>query len=535
METDCIHFKETGYFSQIISDYLEESPKLTNFYTYAPRLEAFEEALNARNFSTEKRSILKDALLKQYESGKINLRPEDSVSKNLNALNADNTFTVTTGHQLCLLTGPLYFIYKIVSAVKLAKQLSEKYPQKQFVPVYWMASEDHDFEEISFFRFKGQKLQWQTKQSGAVGRMKTKELKAVLDQFDELLMPYTSNGSKLKALFENAYLKHENLADATRFIVHELFSIYGVLVVDGDDVDLKKLFIPIAKEDLLHEVSSTEVEKQSEKLSEHYKLQVNPREINLFYLTADDRKRIVKKKDKYYIHDTELHFTEDELMDELHEHPERFSPNVLLRPIYQEVTLPNLAYIGGGGELAYWFQLKTTFEHFRVPMPTLFLRNSVLWMDEKESKYFHQLKISTKQLFLDEGILLKEWVKTNAKEDLELHGEIKEFKELYLRLAEKSKRIDSTLEPHTKALAEKHKQMLEQLSEKMIRAERRKQTEAAARIQHLKSNLFPNRGLQERTENFSTFYLAYGETFIQTLMEELDLPTRDFTLIYTSD
>ena len=242
-----------------------------------------------------------------------------------------------------------------------------------------------------------------------------------------------------------------------------------------------------------------------------------------------------KQKDKYFIHDTELQFSEEELMDELHQHPERFSPNVLLRPVYQEVILPNLAYIGGGGELAYWFQLKTTFEHFRVPMPTLFLRNSILWMDEKESKYFHQLKISPKQLFLDEGALLKEWVKANAKEDLELHGEIKEFKELYLRLAEKSKRIDSTLEPHTKALAEKQKQTLEQLSEKIIRAERRKQKEAAARINFLKTNLFPNRGLQERTENFSSFYLAYGEGFIQTLMEELDLPTRHFTLIYTRD
>jgi bacillithiol biosynthesis cysteine-adding enzyme BshC len=531
METDCIHFKETGYFSQIITDYLEENPKITEFYAHSPKLDAFKEAIQKRNFSSEKRSILKTALQQQYQKGKIKLSNESQLAENINALSAENTFTVTTGHQLCLFTGPLYFIYKIVSAVKLAKQLSEKYPQKQFVPVYWMASEDHDFEEISFFHFKGQKLQWKTEQSGAVGRMKTEELKAVLDQFDELLTPYTSNGSQLKSLFEKAYLKHENLADATRFIVHELFSAYGVVVVDGDDTDLKKLFVPIAKEDLLHEVSSTEVEKQSEKLSEHYKLQVNPREINLFYLTDDSRKRIVKQKDKYFIHDTELHFSEEELMDELHEHPERFSPNVLLRPVYQEVILPNLAYIGGGGELAYWFQLKTTFEHFRVPMPTLFLRNSVLWMDEKERKYFEQLEISTKQLFLDEGLLVKEWVKANAKEDLELQSEIKEFQELYADLAAKAKRMDPSLEPHTKALAEKQKQSLEQLSEKMIRAERRKQKEATARIQHLKSNLFPNRGLQERTENFSSFYLAYGEKFIQTLMEELNLPTTEFTLI----
>ena len=155
METDCIHFKETGYFSQIITDYLEEKPKITDFYAHSPNLDAFKEAIQKRNFSSEKRSILKTALQQQYQKGKIKLYAEGKVAENINALNSENTFTVTTGHQLCLFTGPLYFIYKIVSAVKLSKQLSEKYPQKQFVPIYWMASEDHDFEEISFFRFKG--------------------------------------------------------------------------------------------------------------------------------------------------------------------------------------------------------------------------------------------------------------------------------------------------------------------------------------------------------------------------------------------
>lgn len=530
MEVDCIPFKDTAYFSPIVLDYLAGSESLKDFYQHPPHFDSFEKLIEERTFKAENRLILSKAIKDQYQ-GSIKLKVDDATAVNIKSLEEEQTYTITTGHQLNLFTGPLYFIYKIVSAINLAKRLSKKYPSKKFVPVYWMASEDHDFEEISFFRFQGKKLQWKTNQTGAVGRMNPRELDSVLAEFETLLTPYTNNGTQLKKWFKKAYLEHETLADATRYLAHTLFAEEGLVVVDGDDTALKRIMIPIFEAELKQEVSSEKVEQQNKALAKHYKVQANPRAINLFYLTDDSRKRIARNGENYKLIDSDQEFTEVELMQELQDHPERFSPNVLLRPLYQEVILPNLAYIGGGGELAYWFELSSTFKHFKVPFPMLLLRNSVMWMQEKEAKYAKELGLNLKQLFQKEGVLLKEWVKNNAKEELTLQAEQEAFEELYQKLAIKSKRIDGSLGPHVAALAKAEEKKLKQLSEKLIRAERKKQNVAAERIAFLKQSLFPNDSLQERYQNFSDFYLAYGDHFIELLLDHLSLPTQDFTVI----
>ncbi len=530
METHCIPFKDTGYFSKIIVDYLEGDEKLKPFYSHAPHFDAFSKVIEEKSISPKNRSVLVEVLKSQYQKGKIKLQKFERVAENITSLAETNTYTITTGHQLCLFTGPLYFIYKIASVINLAKKLKKQYPNKNFVPVYWMATEDHDFAEINHFQFQGERFEWNTKQSGAVGRMALEGLDAIFEAFSERLPNYSTNSEQLKALFQKAYLKQDNLADATRFLVNELFADYGVVIVDGDDASLKQLFVPLVKEELLTEFSSKAVEEQSTQLAKDYKIQVNSREINLFYLKGDQRNRIVKEGKQYFINDTEQVFEESEMLEELELHPERFSPNVLLRPLYQECILPNLAYIGGGGELAYWFQLRSTFETAKLPMPMLLLRNSALWMDEKQSKYYDTLKIDWADLFLEYGVLLKKWVKQNADEELTLQEEVESFKQLYQVLATKSERVDASLEPHVQALLAKQQKSMKQLSEKLIRAERRKQTEVEDKIEHLKSKLFPNGGLQERSSNFSEVYLREGQIMITQLLESFDMPTSDFTV-----
>ena len=532
MEADCIHFKETGYFSKIILDYLSEDKSLAPFYQSSPKISAFKGAIENKKFSLQQRKVLTETLKQQYENGKISLKKTAKVAENIAALNQENTFSVTTGHQLCLFTGPLYFIYKIVSTIKLANELKKAYPEQNFVPIYWMATEDHDFEEINHFYFKGKRIKWITDQKGAVGRMKTDGLAIVFEEFKTLLVDYSTHTEGLKSLFEKSYLLHDNLADATRFLVNELFSAYGVVIIDGDSIALKEQMHGVFEEELKQEVSSHLVEQQSEELSKHYKVQVNPREINLFYLQEGSRKRIVKKDDTYFINETEQQFSEEEILQKLKDNPECFSPNVLLRPLYQEMILPNLAYIGGGGELAYWFQLKSTFDHFKTPLPVLLLRNSAMWMDEKQTKYFKQLDISLKQLFLDEGVLLKEWVKENAKENLELTKEKKEAADFYIKLEKKIQKIDGSLHPHLEALKTKHQKELKSLSEKIIRTERKKQSITTAHINYLKTALFPNRGLQERHDNFSEIYLSEGKTMIELLLKEFELPAEEFLAIH---
>lgn len=534
METDCIQFKDTGYFSNIILDYLSGSDKLADFYHYKPELNSFEEAIQKKQFPMENRGVLVEALTKQYQKDGIKLNKFTAVAEQLAALKEEKCYTVTTGHQLCLFTGPLYFIYKIVSVIKLSRKLKELHPNKSFVPVYWMATEDHDFAEINHFKFQGTKIEWDSGQEGAVGQMSLGGLDEIAQQFSSLLTDYSSHAEALKGLFEKAYLKHDNLAAATRYLVNELFAEYGVVIVDGDDRALKQIFAPIVKEELQTAFSSKNVDTQSQQLAKDYKIQVNPREINLFYLTTGSRERIVKEGSGYFVNETGTSFTEEEILEELENYPERFSPNVLLRPLYQETILPNLAYVGGGGELAYWFQLKSTFEAANTPLPVLLLRNSAMWMDQKQHKHFKSLSISLQELFLEQSILLKEWVKSNAKEDLSLAKEQEEIKQLFDRLTAKAQNIDESLAPHVQALLAKQKHEVEQLAEKMIRAERRKATEVEAKIGMLKTQLFPNRGLQERTANFSDIYLREGAGMIDRLLNAFELPAQDFTVFYDS-
>ncbi|MBL4939635.1 MAG: bacillithiol biosynthesis cysteine-adding enzyme BshC, partial [Lutibacter sp.] len=345
-----IPFQNTGYFSKLICDYLENKPKLSKFHGNYPDLDGFKKQIELKKTTVnlESRNLLVKVLKQQYQ----HISTSDTTIQNIELLLSNNSFTITTGHQLNIFTGPLYFLYKICTTINLTKTLKNEFPNYNFVPVYWMATEDHDFDEINYFNFKGKKISWNRESSGAVGRLKITNFDVVLAEFSKLI-GNSKNAKYLKELFKKAYLEHANLADATRYLVNKLFEKYGLVIVDGDNKQFKKQFTPFIKDELLNNTSFNEVSKTSEKLKENYAVQVNPRKINLFYLKDDLRERIIFDNDQYLINNTNLIFSKGELLDELSEHPELFSPNVIMRPLFQETVLPNLCYIGGGGELAY--------------------------------------------------------------------------------------------------------------------------------------------------------------------------------------
>ncbi|MDX5436693.1 MAG: bacillithiol biosynthesis cysteine-adding enzyme BshC, partial [Pontibacter sp.] len=348
MKITKLDYAATGAFSKTITDYLCCSEQLQPFYNRFPTLEAFGAQLKEKSFSEAQRQTLHQALQEQYTSiAEVNPK----VQQHIELLLQTNTYTVTTGHQLNIFTGPLYFVYKIVTAIKTCRQLKEQYPDYNCVPVYWMATEDHDFAEINHFSLFGKKYTWETDQTGAVGRFSTESMAQLLAELPEAY-----------PVFEEAYRNSKNLADATRAITHALFGEYGLVSIDGDDKLLKRAMIPVVEQELTDQLSNRLVEETSAQLEElGYKPQVYSREINLFYLTDTLRERIVQEGGKYKVLNTDLSYTLEELQQEAQEHPERFSPNVILRPLYEELILPNLAYIGGGAEVAYWFQLKELF------------------------------------------------------------------------------------------------------------------------------------------------------------------------------
>ncbi|WP_233884358.1 bacillithiol biosynthesis cysteine-adding enzyme BshC [Tenacibaculum piscium] len=528
MKVTHIPFKKTGFFSKTMLDYLEESPKIKPFYNNFPSLEGFENQLKIKkaHFSTDKRKTLVDVLTTQYR--KVTATPK--TQQNIADLSLENTFTVTTGHQLNLFTGPLYFLYKIISTINLCEKLTEKYPQENFVPIYWMATEDHDFEEINYFNFKGKKVQWNSNQSGGVGRFSTEGLAEVLAIFSEHLGT-SKNAVFLKELFKKAYVKHVNLADATRYIANELFGEYGLVIIDADEKALKKAFIPFVEDELKNQTSYKKVTQTIEEFGENYKIQVNPREINLFYLTEEIRERIIIENDIFKVNDTNISWTFEDLQKEIHEFPERFSPNVIMRPLYQEVILPNLCYVGGGGELAYWLELKQYFEAVKVPFPILLLRNSAQILSEKQARKLTKLTISSEEILLKQDELLQKKVVEITEEKVDFTTQKEFLKQQFIQLKEVAKKTDISFLGAVNAQEKKQLKGLENLEKRWLRAEKRHHKDLVARIVVLQNEILPNGSLEERHRNFSEYYLEYGNSLIKNLKNGLKPLQLEFTVL----
>ena len=523
-----IKFQDTGYFSKTICDYLDQKDSLKKFYNHFPNIEGFKKQIEEKSGSITKdvRKVLFDCLKRQTE----HLKLSELTNKNLLLLKDDNTFTVTTGHQLNLFTGPLYFLYKIISAINLAKELKENFPDKNFVPVYWMATEDHDFEEICYFNYKGNKIRWDKDVQGAVGRTSTKDLDQVYNKIEE---NFGNNkySVRLKQLFQDAYIKHSTLTEATRYLANELFAEYGLLIVDGDDPGLKRLFIPYVKEELTSRTCFEQVSETNKALGASYAIQVNPREINLFFLEKDLRERILFEDGLYRINNTDLVFSQEEMMDLVNTSPEKFSPNVLMRPLFQEVILPNICYIGGGGELAYWLQLNNFFDKVSIPFPILLLRNSVLIIDQKQRKKMTRLNLSEQDIFLKQNDLVKKKVKEISDVTIDFSKERNELKGMFTQLKLLSDKTDKSFSGAVLAQEKKQLNGLDKLEKRLLKAQKRKFEEIVSRIISLQDQLFPKQSLQERQANFSDFYEIYGDELIPLLVQELQPLGLEFDLI----
>jgi len=490
----------TGAFPPLFLDYISQKDQLSPFYGLFPVLENFEKQLQQKSaFSPQHRQVLVQSLERQYAH--LSHKPDFS------SLLQENTFTVTTGHQLNIFTGPLYVIYKIVTTINLARQLKEAYPAYNFVPVYWMATEDHDFDEISYFNLFGKKYTWQTQQKGAVGRMNPRELGEALKILPERL-----------PIFEKAYLRHDNLADAVRCYMHDLFGKDGLVCLDGDDAALKRLFLPVIEDELKNSKAFDLVKNTTEAIeSLGYHTQISPREINFFYLADGLRERIVKEGDAYKALNTDISFSEAEILALAKEHPEQFSPNVVLRPLYQEIILPNLAYIGGPSEVPYWMQLKGVFDYYQVPFPFLLPRNFALYVNAASQKRAEKLGVTVESLFWDDVRLRKSFVEKTSTVSLELTQEKQAIEQVFNEILRKAVAIDKTLEGAVNAEKVKMLNALDNVEKRLQKAEERNYETEVNQLLGLKAKLFPSGGLQERSENFLNFYLN-DSTFIEKLL-----------------
>jgi bacillithiol synthase len=505
MKHTSISFEQSHAFSPFFLDYINGKETLKPFYNAFPTVPNFKElmASKGKSFSTESRTRLADVLTQQYQG----LTITKSVSQNIDALRQPKTFTVVTGHQLNIFTGPLYFIYKIATVINACQTLQAVYPDYQFVPVYWMASEDHDFEEISYCKVYGKKYSWKTDQHGAVGRFNTDSLKSLLQEIPGEL-----------GIFKEAYTKQKTLAAAVRQYVHALFGQEGLVVVDGDSRPLKQAFAQVMHDDLFNHTAKALVEKTNKALEQQgYSTQVFARDINFFFLDVGKRERLEKTEAAFRLADGSQTFSQTEIESIIQQSPEQLSPNVILRPLYQEMILPNLAYVGGPAENVYWLQLKSVFDHYKTPFPILLPRNFAMVMDAPTTRKFSKTGMELAELFLSKAELLNAFVRKHANHKLQLTRERATFEMFFNLIRQDAEKIDKSLGPLVAAEGKQTLNSLAKIERKLLKAEKRFQADKLRQMEEVKDALFPNGSLQERTDNFLNFYQQDPDFIKKTL------------------
>ena len=527
LQAQNIHYRETGYFNDLILDYLDHHTSLHDFYAHTPTIEGIRSAIEERKSYRYDRPLLVQQLRAQYAGIEVTAQVNTSIEKLLD----EHTFTITTAHQPNLLTGPLYFIYKIIHAIKLADHLNGALPEYHFVPVFYMGMEDADKEELNHFSVRGKTYQWNTKQQGAFGRMKIDtDLIRLLDEL-EAQLGSMSNTKEMMMQLRNCFSSGKTIAAATFEWVHHLFGKYGLIVLLPDNASLKSLFADEMKDDLLNHTAYHKLNETKSSFPYPADWQANARPINLFYLKDVLRERIEFNQQNYKVVNSSFEFNKNELLAELNTNPATFSPNVILRPLFQEKILPNLVYIGGAGELAYWLQLKAVFDNYEIPFPVLMLRNSMLLLQEKQEQLLQKLGFEINDIFKSADELIKAHVTSNAKHSLKLTEERQQLDASFKQIQQRAEVVDPTLRQHVAALLRGVIKKMDALEQKMLRAEKRKFEDAGRQIAQVKSQLFPGNTLQERKESMLGFYAMMGDSFIQQLYENMPVIRQEFTIL----
>ncbi|MFN4284788.1 MAG: bacillithiol biosynthesis cysteine-adding enzyme BshC [Lacibacter sp.] len=523
-------YAATGAFSRLVTDYLEGKATVRPFYEAPPTPEGIRQQMELRKAYPTNRELLVRVLEQQYRS----VPQHDAVQQNIGRLLHANCFTVTTAHQPNLFTGPLYFIYKILHTIRLAEWLGRQFPEAEFVPVFYIGTEDADFDELSYCNVNNTRLQWNTDQSGAFGRMILDANSEALLQQLEGMLGVEPHGPALLHLLRTSYAAGTSVQQATFAFVHALFAKWGLVVLLPEHADLKRMMVPVFRDELLHQRSHQLVSETVAQLGRQYKIQAGSRPINIFYLDEDLRERIERQGDEYNVVNSDIRFSETALLEELEQHPERFSPNVILRGLYQELLLPNLAFVGGGGELAYWLELKNVFQHYGVPYPVLVLRNSYLLLPQVDAQRFEKWGYDLAAIFRPADQLLHDFVQRHSKNRLHLGPEREAIKAQYASLEKVAGAIDVTLQPHVRALYAQAEKRLHELEKKMVRAEKRKHADVQRRLQTFKAQYFPGNGLQERSESMLGYYAKWGSAFLDQLYRHALTLEQQFTVLLYS-
>lgn len=505
-------FQDLETIPKLIKDFLQQEIPQFSAYQFTLENALSQAEKKAHNYTPEQRKKLVEILKAQHQHLDLSAKQ----SQNLDLLLSENTFTVTTGHQLNLFSGPVFFFYKILQTIKTADFLTQN-SDKNFVPIFWLATEDHDFEEINHFKTANQFYQIKGNSGGAVGRIIIED-NSFLEEFEREFKDDVF-GTQLILLAKKAYQKGRAFTEATQILVQEIFAEFGLLMIDGDHVLLKNQMQNIFKEELVNQTTHHFSQENVKFLTEKYgKVQVNPREINLFYL-SDTRNRIEFDGEQFQIVDKNLTFT----LEELAEDWSKISPNALLRPVFQEKVLPNIAYIGGNAEIMYWLEMPKVFEKFGIEFPLLVPRNSMLFLRKKTLDKIEKSGVALQDFLGDFQKFLNQKLLKESELNADLESREQLLKENFETLKNKASLTAVTFRNMVEAEETRQLKSFQKFKKRLLRAEKILHADKIDYLQRLYSEIHPANNWQERSLNFSVFFAENGEKWLENCYQEMEV------------
>jgi len=507
-------FGDTDFNSRIVLDYLQQNPKLSDFCDGWPQLESFSRRIAARDFTPEKRRILAAELEKQYDAVPMS----KAVSDHISALRNEGVYTLTTGQQLGLMGGPQYTCFKIIHTLSLAAFLQQKFPFSRFVPVFWLQSEDHDIEEINQYYLFGKKYRSEVSSRGISGELSATAWQKIWEEINAKLKNEPHWPDLSRSYLEAIACK--DWSEAWRRLLNAIFGKYGLVILDPRRAALKALFSHIICREFENNSVYNCVSDTNKKLLHlGYEPQAYVRPINFFGLYNGQRYRLEENGDHYRQIGTDISYSRTEILQKAKEEPAFFSPNVLMRPLYQESILPNLAYIGGAAEIAYWLQLKGAFDHYSLPFPAIIPRFSALFITRSQYKKMEKLGLHTDDLFHSAAEWEKQYLQRKTGEEFSLDREKKEVADILDKIKQKSAHITTGLQSSIEMEKVRLLQGIAALEAKLIKEEKRKHETTLLQLSHLKENLFPSAHWPERRDSLTDLWIAYGPLWIDELLK----------------
>lgn len=529
-----INFKDLldiNGFSKLFIDYLYDFQKVKKYYEW--------DYQNTDHYKLRMEDILKKYTLRNelYEillEQNKNFDCGEKTFLNISKFKDENTFAVVTGQQLGILGGPLYTFYKLVSLIKLVNKLNVLYPEYNFIPIFWLEAEDHDFEEVNKIHIIT--AENQVKKIEYLLKNKSLPQSAIsdyrFDNIDEFIthvetsLPHTDFKNEIINFIRSTYKNGDSFGESFVKFYNKIFNGDGIVFINSNDKKIKNILKPLFKKEIQSYPKTCRlIIDISAKLEEEYHNQIKPKPINLFMFYRNARHLIEIKGDGFGLRGTRKILTQAELDEIIENTPELLSPNVVLRPVCQDYLLPTVAYIAGPSEIAYFAQLKPVYNEFGIQMPIIYPRASITIIEEKTARILEKYELDVKLIIKD--------TKNITQQVLNMISEIKIdplFTECMTRINDNLNElkfgldfIDHTLLGSLETTRQKIIQHLNLLKEKTHLAQQQKHEIALRQVEKAVNNILPNGDMQERELNLINYMNKYGFDIYKKFIEEIEI------------